>query len=463
MSGTIVVPLGGPDLEGGLGDDWVLPVVRALANRTNARVLLVSVVDVQSEKRSVVSLLQEPVLSESEVMALVTSWREYLAQVATALPRTDVDTEVRVGRPMDEILRILAREEQPLLVMATHGRLGISRVLFGSVALDVLPGTRDPVVLVREPVPDPWPLDSIVVALDGSVFAEVALESTLAALGVEDLTLYLVHSIDYLSGEDFPTTKRRVARYLGEVADRLVEQGAVVDWEIRTGAAAQDLIRVAEERSAGLIAMASHGRSGLGRLLLGSVAERVVHQSPVPVLLIRPDTALVDQLEAERRSQPERRLRVRDIMTHPVVTVLEDATLQDVALAMLENRIGSIPVVDQDGRLIGMLTETDFGIGQVGIPFTDVAEGSRSGDQVPLEGIEHIFEMVRTVRARELMSFSFVTVSEQETVSAVIGRMREHGITHIPVVREGIPVGIISRHDLLKLLVPREEDDPDLD
>ncbi len=458
MGRTIVVPLIGAYLDADRGEEWVLPVVSVLANRTKAKVLLVSVVDVGSEKRSAVSVFREPVLSEKEVSRLVASRRQFLTQVGARFPGIDVDTEIRIGRPVDEILAVLARLEQATLVMATHGRVGISGLLYDSVALNVLHGACCPVVLLSEAVKDSWSPHAVIVALDGSIFAEVALESTLEMLGVEHLSLHLVHSIDYISGEDLPSTKRRVASYLDKVTSRLIARGASVEWEIRTGAAAQELIRAAEERGAGLIAMATHGRSGLGRFFLGSVAERVVHQSPVPVLLVRPDPQSVARLEAERQVEPPLWRTVRDIMAQPLVTVREDATLEEVAHTMLKHRVGSMPVVDQDGRLTGMLTGTDFSIREKSIPFTDVTALSLFGYWVPGEDVEHIYALGRTIRARELMSCPVVTATEQETVSAVVARMRKHRITHIPVLRKGLPVGMVSRHDLLKLMVLRSND-----
>jgi nucleotide-binding universal stress UspA family protein/predicted transcriptional regulator len=460
MIRTIVVPLLGPYIGPDRGDEWVMPVVRVLANQSQAKVLLVSVLDVPSETHTPVGRLQEPALPEEEVARLVASRRRYLTQLATTLPGIPVDTEIRIGRPLAEILGLVARLDQPILVMATSRRLGISRLLYGSVALDVLPVASLPMVLVRNPVPEPWQLDAVIVALDGSAFAEAALESTLEVLGIEGIMLHLVHVIDYISGADLPTTKQRVASYLDQVASRLIGRGASVEWEIRTGAAAQELIRACQERGAGLIALATHGRSGLDRLLLGSVAERVVHQSPVPVLLVRPDTQTLAWVDAERQVTLVH-ATVRDIMAQPVVTIQEDATLEEVARAMLEHRVGSLPVVGPDGRLFGMLTDSDFGVMDGRIPLTDTTAPSLSGQQVVVGDSEHhCYASGRTLKVREFMSSPVVTATEHETGSAIVERMRKRRIKHIPVVRNGIPVGIVTRHDLLKLMVAKRDETP---
>lgn len=456
MSRTIVVPLRSSHLGTDRGDESVLSVVRVLALRTQAKVVFVSVVDDPAPFQSAVGLAPEPAVPEEDVARLVTLRRESLTQLAATLPGIDVDVEIRVGRPLDEILGLVGSLDHPILVMATSGRLGISRLLYGSVALATRSVSHFPIVLVHDPVPDPWRLDTVTVALDGSEFAEAALALTTEVLGLEAITLHLVHVIDYLSGVDLPAIQRRVAGYLDQVANRLIARGALVEWEIRTGAAAQELIRAAEERDAALIAMGSHGRSGINRLLLGSVAERVVHRSPIPVLLVRPHTGAAASPEPGEQQASGHQPTVADLMEQPAVTIREDATLEDAASVMLRQRVGGLPVVGPDGRLLGMLTESDFSVKDGRISLTATSDPSLPGARVAVGGItQRTYAPGRSLRVREFMSSPVVTVTEQETVAVAVERMRAHHITRLPVVREGRVIGIVTGHDLLKLLVSK--------
>jgi nucleotide-binding universal stress UspA family protein len=79
------------------------------------------------------------------------------------------------------------------------------------------------------------------------------------------------------------------ADYLGRLADRLRGRGFTVERALAEGAPADAVVAHAERIGADLIAMATHGRSGLGRLVFGSVAEQVVRHAPCPVLLVRVD------------------------------------------------------------------------------------------------------------------------------------------------------------------------------
>ena len=87
------------------------------------------------------------------------------------------------------------------------------------------------------------------------------------------------------------TTEREAAladAYLARIGEGLKAKGLRVSWEVRWGNAATEIVQCALDQGIGLIALSTHGRSGLGRLLFGSVAQRVVREAGVPVLLIRP-------------------------------------------------------------------------------------------------------------------------------------------------------------------------------
>jgi CBS domain-containing protein len=140
-------------------------------------------------------------------------------------------------------------------------------------------------------------------------------------------------------------------------------------------------------------------------------------------------------------------------MTQPVVTVSENATLEEIARIMLEHRIGGVPVVDAQGRLRGIVTESDFAGREEHFPFTTVRWLQVLGRWLGKERIEQIYQAARAMTAKEIMTVDLITVNETDPVEQIVTQMLEHGIHVIPVVRNDIPVGIVARHDLLRLLL----------
>jgi CBS domain-containing protein len=146
-------------------------------------------------------------------------------------------------------------------------------------------------------------------------------------------------------------------------------------------------------------------------------------------------------------------VKVRDIMATPPVVVAEDATLEDIARLMLQHGIGCVPIVDSRGKLTGIITESDFTGKERGVPFSAYRAPQLFGAWVPREGVERIYAAARTLRARDIMTSPVVTAREDESVSTLVERMIRYDITRVPVVRNGIPVGVVARYDLLKVLL----------
>lgn len=155
----------------------------------------------------------------------------------------------------------------------------------------------------------------VVVALDGSALGETVLPVVRKLLEEGSAQVWLVHAVapeaEWVWGTaalgqpialpppppvDYPSLART---YLDRVAASLAA-GERVQWSVHEGEPAAVIVRVAEETDAQLIAMSTHGRTGLGRLLLGSVADQVLRNSTRPVLLIRPDEAALRAAEQAR-------------------------------------------------------------------------------------------------------------------------------------------------------------------
>jgi nucleotide-binding universal stress UspA family protein len=144
----------------------------------------------------------------------------------------------------------------------------------------------------------------IVVPLDGSELAESALPHGEALARLIGLPLHLVRVVDVVSTTGYPMAdygysdnlilsarqgEETVAdEYLAELADRYTDRNIPVTTERRTGRVTQELLATA--RSGDLYVMASHGRGGVSRLFLGSVAEEITRQSRAPVMIVRGDT-----------------------------------------------------------------------------------------------------------------------------------------------------------------------------
>jgi CBS domain-containing protein len=166
------------------------------------------------------------------------------------------------------------------------------------------------------------------------------------------------------------------------------------------------------------------------------------------------------------RSSAALRVRVRDIMSSPAVTVHADTTLEQAALSMLERRVGCLPVVDDEGKLVGILTESDFAGRRERIRFTSLCIPLLLGQFVVpgIQGLEEACAKVRANPVRSIMTTTVVTATEDEPATAVAFRMLDRDIHHIPVVRDGTPVGVITRHDLLRVMArqPRGGGSPEV-
>jgi nucleotide-binding universal stress UspA family protein len=193
-----------------------------------------------------------------------------------------------------------------LLVMATHGRSGLGRWVYGSVAEAVLRQTPVPLLLVRAwriankpPHFDAHP--RLLAPLDGSRAAETALPvaSGLARqLGGELLLVRAAPAptagtaLDWALAPDIGVETTALTRdatdYLARIADRLRQTGVAVQYAARCGEPAAIIEALGRERAVALVVMATHGRTGLPRLALGSVADAVLRQQDRPLLLVRP-------------------------------------------------------------------------------------------------------------------------------------------------------------------------------
>ncbi len=205
-------------------------------------------------------------------------------------------TEIRRGDPVQEILA--AERDGDLLVIASHGASGLERFFLGSVADRVLGYGRAPVFLARAFHPPVLALTPILVPLDGSDTAEAVLPAVRVlarALDAEIRVLRVIHSRVFDAVAYPPQIVQMTlewertegVKYVERVVQDLTSGGFRARGGIRDAEPYQAICEASGEEDGGFIAMATHGRTGFARTVLGSVAALVSERAPDPVFLLR--------------------------------------------------------------------------------------------------------------------------------------------------------------------------------
>ncbi len=273
--------------------ETILPVAEEWAKEEEAEVILVRALPGPPSLAAADSELQGRAVGEAET---------YLKAVAERLERRGVK-RARWGvwheEPAAAIAQAGAEYGVEMVAMATHGRSGLSRLVLGSVAEAVIRAVQVPVLLMRgQSAWKPWATGKVLVPLDGSESAEAILPVVERLAGPRDLTIVLFNAVEPLASaalSEAPTRPDQLMalrrgdaeRYLAKVAEALWGKGLRAECAVKFGKPAETIAAFAGREQADLIAMATHGRSGLGRLLLGSVAAGVLKGASVPVLLFR--------------------------------------------------------------------------------------------------------------------------------------------------------------------------------
>ena len=153
-------------------------------------------------------------------------------------------------------------------------------------------------------------------------------------------------------------------------------------------------------------------------------------------------------------------MKVREIMSGPVVTVREDTPMLEVARLMIERRIGGVPVVRRDGSLVGIVTESVFSATEGAVPFSLLRLPQVFGRWLSRDNLERVYDEARAIKAAEVMTRSVATTAEDDPVEAAAKKMCEARVHRLPVLRDGVPVGMVARHDLLRVMLHPSRDPP---
>jgi nucleotide-binding universal stress UspA family protein len=288
----MLVPLDGSETA-----ESVLPYARTLAGSLKLPIELLTVIEisryVSAEKTRYLDTL---------IDAAIRCNQEYLKTIAKTFPGASVECTVEGGVP-EEVIITKAADKGTLITMATHGRSGLNRWLLGSVTEKILRGSKNHLLVVRAneeaKTADQATPDSVMVPLDGSEQAEAALPIVVELAKAINLKIVLLraysvknipYSQDYLPemGESEAKSRREAISYLDSKVQQLKSEGLVDVFPLASeGEAAETIIELARGAPNSLIAMCTHGRSGVKRWALGSITEKVVHHASNPVLVIR--------------------------------------------------------------------------------------------------------------------------------------------------------------------------------
>jgi nucleotide-binding universal stress UspA family protein len=279
MFERILVPLDGSELA-----ESVLTQVRQVLSHKDSEILLLRVVTLP------------PSVEEDAGEPLDLLWSraaEYLQNITGRLSAQGIRVRSKVveGSPANQILEVARNERVTLIALSTHGRTGLSRWVFGSVTEKVVRVSPVPVLAVPS-----------FVGMGGDAFPtgarELPFKKIVAPIASAELSLDVVAPlaqfaqvfgahvflVNVCQGAEcaVPVHEMRLAY------ERLREGGVSAEPILKQGDAAVQILEACRETGADLIAMTTHGRSGVSRWMMGSVAEKVLWASNVPLLVVRP-------------------------------------------------------------------------------------------------------------------------------------------------------------------------------
>jgi nucleotide-binding universal stress UspA family protein len=317
MNGCIIVPL-----DGSRFGEHALPYALSIATKAGVPIHLVHVHETPAPVySSELAILEGPL--DPEMRARKEEYLDKLVKEMRSRTTVPVKFILHEGAAVESLVDYLQQVSAGMIVMTTHGRGTLGRFWLGSVADRLIRRAPIPVFLVhgsKEPVDlnKPIALKKMLAPLDGSPLAEQVLQPALDLAGLLDSQCELFRASQEMMALDFYppfipaeavdpkpreqlqklTAKERsiaeelrndAERYLERVASRLRSQGKTVETVARDSFSPADgILEEVQKGKADWIALATHGRKGLPRLMLGSVADKVIRGATVPVLVYRP-------------------------------------------------------------------------------------------------------------------------------------------------------------------------------
>ncbi len=312
---TILVPLDGSELA-----RTALPYAQMLASTFSAHIHLLRVLSSTDQEDLFISPSSALYKRTSalgvnkerthRIWTMLRQQAEADLQTQAALLREagfEVLVDIRVGSPAETIVKITEHESVNMIVMATHGYSGLRRWALGSVTDKVVRATTTPVFVIRGNTIDTAvvpKIKRIMVPVDGSSLSRQALPCALEMAvhaGAELLLLRAVPpvSVEYynmggMNGQPMPVTmEHNRAEYYEQVihemralSDELKQHNVPITTHVTTGYPAEVIVDEAERHHVDVIVMATHGYGGLQRWALGSVADKVLHVTSTPLVMV---------------------------------------------------------------------------------------------------------------------------------------------------------------------------------
>ena len=277
MYTKVVVPLDCSPLA-----EVALPYAEEIAGKMGSDIVLLTVLPSEESKEIQNHLAYSKKMIHDTKMQ-VKKYTEDQPEV-----KINISTATRTGNPADGILNYADKGYPCLIVMATHGRSGISRWAVGSVAEKVVKATsKQPLLLVRAKGSHPEVrakriLKKALVPLDGSMISESVLPyigEIARNLDMELTLLRVVHKTENNFVE--------VEKYLRKWCEKLAEEGVTAGYEVRIGSAADQIMEYADETATDLIAMTTRGQTAINVFSLGSVAQKILLDGNSPLFLVK--------------------------------------------------------------------------------------------------------------------------------------------------------------------------------
>lgn len=231
---------------------------------------------------------------------------EAMGKIKTMIPGELLENEdivpiVRFGKPFLEIIQVAKEENVDLLVIGTHGRAGVDRVILGSVAERIVRKARCPVMVVRGRKYVGF--KRIIVPIDLSDCSRIALEYAAATARAHKSKLTILHVYEesfiepYINAANSEEEANEIIKEIERVNETKYDEflktvdlsGVEYEKLLKKGIPETDIVEIAMEQQANLIVMGTHGRSGIKHILIGSTAEEVVRTVHCDIIIVKPE------------------------------------------------------------------------------------------------------------------------------------------------------------------------------
>jgi nucleotide-binding universal stress UspA family protein len=278
MFKTVLVPL-----DGSLLAEQALKPAVHLAQQSSGTIYLLRV-PVYSDRATHVSPDFNQALPQYDLVPEYDDASEYLREIRDRIsaPNISIRTLIVEGDRAHAIVDTARAKNVDLIAMSTHARKGVSRWLMGSVGGKVLRESYAPVLLIRKPVN----FANILITLDGSKLAEEVIEAALVlAQSFKSRVTLLQVTDEVKEGDVLPPDE---SNYLDDVKSRFASSGLEIEGVQLSGPVADNILSFALENDIDLIAMSTRGRSGLRKIVFGSMTEKVMCDCGCAMLIARP-------------------------------------------------------------------------------------------------------------------------------------------------------------------------------